>query len=68
MAVTQDNVIPLHDRIVVRADEEEKVSHGGILIAPHIHAKFGMLGTTFGGNPLASIVSAVFSNTVVIPF
>ena len=25
MAVTQDNVIPLHDRIVVRADEEEKV-------------------------------------------
>ena len=26
---------------------------GGILIAPHIPAKFGMLGTTFGGNPLA---------------
>lgn len=26
---------------------------GAILIAPHIHAKFGMLGTTFGGNPLA---------------
>ena len=26
---------------------------GGILIAPHIEAKFGMLGTTFGGNPLA---------------
>lgn len=26
---------------------------GGILIAPHIKAKFGMLGTTFGGNPLA---------------
>jgi acetylornithine aminotransferase len=26
---------------------------GGILIAPHIQAKFGMLGTTFGGNPLA---------------
>jgi acetylornithine aminotransferase len=23
------------------------------LIAPHIQAKFGMLGTTFGGNPLA---------------
>ena len=26
---------------------------GGILIAPHIPSKFGMLGTTFGGNPLA---------------
>ena len=26
---------------------------GGILIAPHIKPKFGMLGTTFGGNPLA---------------
>ncbi len=26
---------------------------GGILIAPHIQAKFGMLGTTFGGNPTA---------------
>lgn len=26
---------------------------GGILIAPHIHPKHGMLGTTFGGNHLA---------------
>jgi acetylornithine aminotransferase len=26
---------------------------GGILIAPHIEAKHGMLGTTFGGNHLA---------------
>ena len=26
---------------------------GGILIAPSVQAKFGMLGTTFGGNPLA---------------
>lgn len=26
---------------------------GGILIAPSFQAKFGMLGTTFGGNPLA---------------
>jgi len=25
----------------------------GIIIAPHIKAKHGMLGTTFGGNPLA---------------
>jgi acetylornithine aminotransferase len=25
----------------------------GILIAPHIKAKYGLLGTTFGGNPLA---------------
>lgn len=26
---------------------------GGIIIAPHIPAKHGMLGTTFGGSPLA---------------
>ena len=26
---------------------------GGILIAPHLKSKHGMLGTTFGGNPLA---------------
>lgn len=26
---------------------------GGIIIAPHIHPKHGMLGTTFGGNHLA---------------
>ncbi len=26
---------------------------GGILIAPHLKPKHGMLGTTFGGNPLA---------------
>jgi acetylornithine/N-succinyldiaminopimelate aminotransferase len=26
---------------------------GGILIAPHLHSKYGMLGTTFGGNHLA---------------
>jgi acetylornithine aminotransferase len=26
---------------------------GGILIAPHIRPRHGMLGTTFGGNPLA---------------
>jgi len=26
---------------------------GGLLIAPHIRPKHGMLGTTFGGNPLA---------------
>lgn len=26
---------------------------GGIFIAPHIQAKYGMLGTTFGGNHLA---------------
>lgn len=30
---------------------------GAILIAPHIKAKFGMLGTTFGGNPLACAAS-----------
>jgi len=28
---------------------------GGILIAPHIEAKYGLLGTTFGGNHLACV-------------
>lgn len=31
---------------------------GGIIIAPHIHAKHGMLGTTFGGNHLACAAAA----------
>jgi chaperonin GroES len=44
MAVTKDNVIPLHDRIVVRQDEEEKVSAGGILIAP-VATEKSVLGT-----------------------
>jgi acetylornithine/N-succinyldiaminopimelate aminotransferase len=30
---------------------------GGVLIAPHIEAKYGMLGTTFGGNHLACAAS-----------
>lgn len=30
---------------------------GGILIAPHIKAKTGMLGTTFGGNHLACVAA-----------
>jgi len=30
---------------------------GGILIHPEIKAKFGMLGTTFGGNHLACAAS-----------
>lgn len=30
---------------------------GGILIAPHIKAEYGMLGTTFGGNHLACAAS-----------
>ena len=30
---------------------------GGILIAPSIKAKFGLLGTTFGGNPLACVAA-----------
>lgn len=49
-----------HDRAGVNADIYSMAKGmgngfpiGGILIAPHIQAKFGMLGTTFGGNPLA---------------
>jgi acetylornithine aminotransferase len=49
-----------HDHAAVNADIYSMAKGmgngfpiGGILIAPHIQAKFGMLGTTFGGNPLA---------------
>jgi acetylornithine aminotransferase len=31
---------------------------GGILIAPHIQPRHSMLGTTFGGNPLACVAAA----------
>jgi len=30
---------------------------GGVMIAPHIEASYGMLGTTFGGNHLACIAA-----------
>ena len=30
---------------------------GGVMIAPHIEATYGMLGTTFGGNHLACIAA-----------
>ena len=31
---------------------------GGIIIAPHIQARMGMLGTTFGGNHLACVAAS----------
>ena len=37
---------------------------GGILIHPSIEAKFGMLGTTFGGNHLACIASLSVLNVI----
>jgi len=44
---------------------------GGLLIAPHIRPKHGMLGTTFGGNPLACAaalgVLEVMENESLIP-
>lgn len=49
-----------HDRAGVSADIYTMAKGmgngfpvGGLLIAPHIQAKHGMLGTTFGGNQLA---------------
>jgi chaperonin GroES len=44
MAVTQENVIPLHDRIVVRQDPAESVTQGGILIAP-VSKEKSVIGT-----------------------
>jgi acetylornithine aminotransferase len=32
---------------------------GGVLIAPHIQASYGLLGTTFGGNHLACTAANV---------
>ena len=37
---------------------------GGILIHPSIEAKFGMLGTTFGGNHLACVASLSVLNVI----
>jgi acetylornithine/N-succinyldiaminopimelate aminotransferase len=37
---------------------------GGILIHPNIEAKFGMLGTTFGGNHLACVASLSVLNVI----
>lgn len=53
-----------HDRAGVNADIYTMAKGmgngfpvGGILIAPHIQPKHGMLGTTFGGNQLACAAS-----------
>lgn len=37
---------------------------GGILIHPNIEAKYGMLGTTFGGNHLACAAALAVLNTI----
>lgn len=37
---------------------------GGILISPHIKPKHGMLGTTFGGNPLACAAALAVLNAM----
>jgi acetylornithine aminotransferase len=37
---------------------------GGILIAPHLKPKHGMLGTTFGGNPLACAAAMAVLNVI----
>lgn len=49
-----------HDHSGIRADIYSMAKGmgngfpiGGILVAPHIKPRLGMLGTTFGGNPLA---------------
>lgn len=38
---------------------------GGIIIAPHIQPKIGMLGTTFGGNPLACAASIAVIDVLI---
>ena len=38
---------------------------GGILIAPHIKAKYGLLGTTFGGNHLACAAALAVLEVIV---
>lgn len=37
---------------------------GGVLISPKIEAKFGLLGTTFGGNPLACAAGLAVLETI----
>jgi acetylornithine aminotransferase len=38
---------------------------GGVLIAPHIKASYGLLGTTFGGNHLACVAAKVVLDVMV---
>ncbi|WP_395617921.1 aspartate aminotransferase family protein [Aquirufa sp.] len=38
---------------------------GGVLIAPHIKASYGLLGTTFGGNHLACTAANVVLDVIV---
>ena len=38
---------------------------GGVLIAPHIQASYGLLGTTFGGNHLACTAANVVLDVIV---
>jgi acetylornithine/N-succinyldiaminopimelate aminotransferase len=37
---------------------------GGVLIAPHIKASYGLLGTTFGGNHLACVAANVVLDVI----
>jgi acetylornithine/N-succinyldiaminopimelate aminotransferase len=37
---------------------------GGVLIAPHIQASYGLLGTTFGGNHLACTAANVVLDVI----
>ena len=37
---------------------------GGVLIAPHIQASYGLLGTTFGGNHLACVAGNVVLDVI----
>lgn len=56
------NVVP--DIISIAKGMGNGFPIGGVLIHPHIEAKFGMLGTTFGGNHLACAAGLAVLNAI----
>lgn len=56
------NVVP--DIISIAKGMGNGFPIGGVLIHPHIKAKYGMLGTTFGGNHLACAAGLAVLNAI----
>lgn len=56
------NVVP--DVISIAKGMGNGFPIGGVLINPYIEAKYGMLGTTFGGNHLACAAGLAVLNTI----
>ncbi len=61
-AFQKHNIIP--DIITIAKGMGNGFPVGGVLIHPNIEAKYGMLGTTFGGNHLACVATLSVLETI----